>query len=377
MRVAVIAEFYPRHDDRVLGVWAHRQALASAAAGAEVSVFVLHRIVPPRRELGRLWALARQPSFAQLDGLEVRYLRYVSPPRGRWYANWGRFAMPALRRALEQAGKFDVIHVHNAVPGGDAVLRCELGLPVVVSVHGGDVLWTPTHVPGGREAVDRVLSSASLTIANSAGIERLARAHGARRSRVVHLGADVPAVLPERSPTPLIATVGHLVARKRHADVLEALARLPGVRYLVIGDGPERGALESLARRLGIAERVEFAGALEPAAAAARGGAAWCFVMPSTEEAFGVAYIEAMAAAIPAIGCDGEPGPAEIAAAGGGIELVPPRSPAILAALLRRLLSDGDARRALGARGREVVLREFTWERCGEQTLAAYGEALR
>jgi glycosyltransferase involved in cell wall biosynthesis len=99
--------------------------------------------------------------------------------------------------------------------------------------------------------------------------------------------------------------------------------------------------------------------------------------MPSTEEAFGVAYVEAMAAAIPAIGCDGEPGPAEIAAAGGGIELVPPRSPAILAERLRAMLSDGDARRALGASGRETVLREFTWDRCGAQTLAAYEEALR
>jgi len=377
MRVAVIAEFYPRRDEPVLGVWAHRQALATAAAGAEVSVFVLHRLVPPRRELGRLWALARQPSSARLDGLEVRYVRYVSPPRGRWYATWGRFAMPALRRALQAAGKFDVIHAHNAVPTGDAVLRCGLEVPVVVSVHGGDVLWTPTHVPGGRGAVERVLSSARLVLANSSGIERLAQAHGAGESRVVHLGTDVPAVVPERSPTPLIATVAHLVARKRHADVLEALALLPGVRYLVIGDGPQRSVLESLSRRLGVSDRVEFAGQLEPAAAAARVGAAWCFVLPSTEEAFGVVYIEAMAAGVPAIGCDGEPGPSEIVAAGGGIELVPPRSPAILAEHLRRLLSDGDARRALGARGRETVLREFTWRSCGEHTLAAYEEALR
>jgi teichuronic acid biosynthesis glycosyltransferase TuaC len=377
MRVAVVAEFYPRRHDGVLGVWAHRQALAAAAAGAEVSVFVLHRLVPPRRDLRGLWALARQPGFARLDGLEVRYVRYLSPPRGRWYARWGAFAAPALRRALRAAGPFDVIHAHNGVPTADAVMRCDLRSPLVVSVHGGDVLWTPSHIPGGREAVERVLSSARLVLANSHGIERLARLHGARKSRVVHLGTDLPARVPQRAPAPLIATVGHLVARKRHADVIEALALLPGVRYLVIGDGPQRRALESLAREAGVADRVEFAGQLEPAAAAAALGAAWCFVMPSTEEAFGVAYIEAMAAGIPAVGCDGEPGPAEIAAAGGGIELVPPRSPAILAERLRRLLSDGDARRALGARARETVAREFTWERCGEQTVAAYEEALR
>ena len=46
--------------------------------------------------------------------------------------------------------------------------------------------------------------------------------------------------------------------------------------------------------------------------------------MPSTEEAFGVAYVEAMAGGVPAIGCRGEPGPEEIAAAGDGLVLVPP-----------------------------------------------------
>ena len=53
MRVAVVAEFYPRADDPVLGVWAHRQALAARDAGADVRVLVLHRLVPPPRECGR------------------------------------------------------------------------------------------------------------------------------------------------------------------------------------------------------------------------------------------------------------------------------------------------------------------------------------
>ena len=101
-------------------------------------------------------------------------------------------------------------------------------------------------------------------------------------------------------------------------------------------------------------------------------------MLPSTDEAFGVAYVEAMAAGVPAIGCRGEDGPEEIAAAGGGIELVAPRDPAALASSLDALLSDparagADAR----ARARETVLRSFTWERCGRQTVAAYEEVLR
>ena len=103
---------------------------------------------------------------------------------------------------------------------------------------------------------------------------------------------------------------------------------------------------------------------------------AWRFVLPSTEEAFGVAYIEAMAAGIPAIGCAGEPGPAEIAAAGGGIVLVPPRDPPALAGAINELLCDRAKLAELGHLARETVERSFTWERCGAQTLAAYSDVI-
>lgn len=67
MKVLVVSEFYPRADDPVLGVWAHRQAQAAIAAGAELRVLVLHRIVPPRatpmlRRLPEAAKLARHPT---------------------------------------------------------------------------------------------------------------------------------------------------------------------------------------------------------------------------------------------------------------------------------------------------------------------------
>jgi teichuronic acid biosynthesis glycosyltransferase TuaC len=380
MRVAVVAEFYPRAYDPVLGIWAHRQAVAAAQAGAELTVFVLHRVVPPAsafnaRELRRRLA---QPRRVTLGGIDVHYVRYVSPPRSRSYAQWGRWVAPALRWAIKRAGgHFELIHAHNAVPAGDAALRAGLDVPLVVSVHGGDVLWTVDRVPGGRAALTRVLGTASLTLANSAGIADRARALGAGRTEVVHLGTDIPPVTPPRAAAPTLVTVAHLVARKRHADVLRALAQLPAeVRYLIIGDGPERRALQALAGDLGVQQRVEFAGQLEPEAALARARTAWLFVMPSTQEAFGVGYIEAMAAGIPAIGAAGEPGPADIAAAGpGGIELVPAEHPDELARRLADLLADPERLAALGAQARATVEQHFSWQRCGEQTMAAYRTA--
>ena len=374
MRVAVVAEYYPRERDPVLGVWAHRQALATQAAGADVVAFVLHRV--GGRQSGTLRAQLQQPRRATLDGLEVRYVRYAAPPRPLAYAWWGALAAPGLRRAMRAEGRFDLVHAHNAVPAGEAARSSSKTTPLVVSVHGGDVLWTASRVPRGAEAVGRAYRAAALVLANSAGIEQLARAHGAERTRVVHLGADIPARGGPRSEQPLIASVGHLVARKGHADVLRALVHVPGARYLIVGDGPERDRLVALAGSLGLTARVEFAGALVPAQALARSRAAWVFVMPSTAEAFGVAYVEAMAAGIPAIGCVGEPGPAEIAAAGGGILLVPPGDPDALAAAINGLLADGARLTELGDAARATVERSFTWARCGEQTLEAYESVL-
>jgi teichuronic acid biosynthesis glycosyltransferase TuaC len=399
VKVAVVAEFYPSRRDPVLGVWAHRQALAARDQGAEVRVLVLHRLVPPRAALHQgpdalaheLRARIGEPRHQTLDGLEVSYVSYISPPRPRAYAAWGAWAAPTLGLALRRLRRrfaFELVHAHNAVPAGEAVRRARIDVPLVVSVHGGDVLYTAAPPPlgsaAGAQAVTRGLGAARLTLANSQGIAELCAAHGADEVRVVHLGADLPdAPRPARreGAPPTLVTVGHLIARKRHADVLRALAvlgrRHPTLRYEIVGDGPERVALEGLAARLGVSDRVDMRGQLSPSEAVARARRGTLFVMPSTEEAFGVAYIEAMAGGVPAIGCRGEPGPEEIAAAGDGFVLVPPGDIERLTQRIDELLSDPHRLREAGDRARACVGANFTWERCGRQTLAAYEHALR
>jgi teichuronic acid biosynthesis glycosyltransferase TuaC len=399
VKVVVVAEFYPSRRDPVLGIWAHRQAVAARDAGADVRVLVLHRLVPPRASLAagparaasELASRVREPRTQIRDGLTVTYLPYVSPPRDRSYASWGSWAVPAVALALRRLRRsfpFEVVHVHNAVPAGDAVRRVLRGrrsphVPLVVSVHGGDVLYTAARGAAGAEAVARTLRAGRLVLANSQGIAELAGAHGAEETRVVHLGAEIPATIrpQRRDGPPTLVTVGHLIARKRNGDVLRALAvlepRHPTLRYAIIGEGPERVSLEGLAVRLGVAERVEFHGQLAPSEAIEQARRCTLFVMPSTEEAFGVAYVEAMAGGVPAIGCRGEPGPEEIAAAGDGLVLVPPGDIERLTQRIDELLSDPQRLREAGQRARATVAAHFTWERCGRQTLSAYEHALR
>ena len=328
MRVAVVAEYYPRRHDPVLGVWAHRQALAARDAGAEVSVFVLHRLVPPRRDFGQRHR-ARAPSRPRSPstGCTVHYVRYISPPRAARLRALGRVGGSGACAGARAGRPFDVVHAHNAVPAGDAVLRAKTGLPLVTSLHGGDVLWTTSRVPGGRAAVERVLAGSRLVLANSAGVERLAREHGAHDARVVHLGTDLP-------PRGESAEPGHGAGaadrdgrasrraqaprRRARGDGVTAGRSLPRDRRRPGAAGARAAAPRRSASRIASSSPVSC----DPQEALRGRATAWCFVMVSTEEAFGVAYIEAMAAGIPAIGCAGEPGPEEIAAAGGGIELV-------------------------------------------------------
>ncbi len=126
MRVAIVAEYYPRAADPVLGVWAHRQALAARDAGADVRVLVLHRPLPSKAALrsrspAALVEPLRQPLRAELDGIEVRYVPFAAPARPRSYGNWGRWAAPSLRFALRRLRRefpFDLVHAHYAAPAG-------------------------------------------------------------------------------------------------------------------------------------------------------------------------------------------------------------------------------------------------------------------
>ena len=367
MRVLVVAEFYPRREDPVLGVWAHRQAIAARDAGADVRVVVLQRVVPAKadvssgaglRSLGRK---LRQPREDVLDGIPIRYVKFASPPRGMSYGTWGAWAAPALKRAL-RGEAFDLVHAHNAVPAGEAARRAGIRTPLVVSVHGGDVFFTDRRWP---EPVRRGLSAASLVLANSTGTGELARKAGAGNVRVVRLGTDIPGEVV-RGDGRTVVTVGHLVARKRHEDVIRALP--PGARYEIVGDGPERERLQALARESG--NEVVFHGQLPHEQALQVARRCDVFAMPSTDEAFGVAYVEAMAGGLPAIGRAGEPGPEEIASLGGGMLMTDGGD---LRATIERALEERDV---LGDRARHTVGEHFTWERCGRETVRAYEDVL-
>ncbi len=303
------------------------------------------------------------------------------------YGSWGYWMAPGLGRALDALHgewPFDVLHAHNLAPAGHAAarwVRRRRASAFVVSAHGPDMIHVAENSSVGRRACRAAMASADLVMANSRWAARRCEQIAGRSLpvRVVHLGADIPAVLAPSNGHVRIVTVAHLVQRKRHEVVLRALARIAPERrpeYLVIGDGPCREPLERLAAELGVADRVRFLGQLDNPKAVARAAACDLFVMPGVEEPFGVAFVEAMAAGLPAIGSRGEGGPEDIAAAGPGMVLVEPGDAGGLAAEIERLTGDRAELARLGEAARETVAANFTWERCGVETVAAYQAAL-
>jgi teichuronic acid biosynthesis glycosyltransferase TuaC len=404
VRVAVVAEWYPSRADPVHGIWAHRQAVAAQAQGTEVRVLALRRPVPPialARRLLRLppdlpalrrWgAEVRQVlQPATLDGIEVQPVPWLGPPRPISYGSWGYWMAPPLRHALDRLHRswpFDVLHAHCLAPTGHAALRWiarqpEVGRPAfVVSAHGPDMIHVPERSSVGRRACIAALHGADMVLANSTWARRRCEELAGRSlsASVVHLGATPIEASPNHDGDLKLVTVGHLQARKRHDVVLRALARLAPhchLQYLVIGDGERREPLAHLAGELGIGDRVHFFGQLPNEQATGIVAGCDLFVMPGVEEPFGVAFVEAMAAGVPAIGGRGEGGPEDIAATGEGMLLVAPGNVDELAAELERLFADRGELRRLGEAARATATANFTWERCGERTVAAYRDAL-
>jgi glycosyltransferase involved in cell wall biosynthesis len=322
-----------------------------------------------------------------LDGLSVTPVAWLGPPRPISYGTWGYWMAPPLARALDRLYAewgFDVVHAHNLAPAGHATarwVRGRSGPAFVVSAHGPDMIHVPENSSIGHRACVAAMSAADVVIANSAWAARRCEEIAGRPVpvRVVHLGADLSPTAYAWNGTVRLVTVAHLVARKRHEVVLRAIALLDPARrpeYLVIGDGPRQEELQRLAVQLGVADRVRFLGQLPNPEAVARAAACDLFVMPGVEEPFGVAFVEAMAAGLPAIGSRGEGGPEDIAAAGEGMLLVEPGDAAGLASVIDRLSADRDELRRLGAAARDTVAAHFTWERSGSETVAAYRAAL-
>ena len=172
----------------------------------------------------------------------------------------------------------------------------------------------------------------------------------------------------EKDPTHMMQ-VGNLIPRKKTDMTIRAAAMLKAqtgkIRVTVIGSGPERENLETLADSLGLERNIMFLGQLSNQEVQERMAEATYFVMPSVREGFGIVYLEAMAAGCIVIGTEGE-GIADTITHGQNGFLVPADDAESIVRVIRSCMEDPQRAAVVAENGRMTAL-ALTWPHNAKQ----------
>ena len=315
-------------------------SLFPSAARARHGIFVETRLRHLVRDCGidsRViapvpWFPSRSPRFGPYalfaatprrdvrEGLPVSYPRYFMLPRWGvpFQPNSMAWAATGDIRALSTSGwRPDVIDAHYFYPDGVAasIVAERLGVPFVVTARGTDINVL-ARMPGPARRILDTARRAAAVMAVSSGLKEAMVALGVDAGKITVLrnGVDIDLFRPEDrraakenlglSGSPMVAMVGNLVPEKDHALAMRALARLPGCHLAIVGDGPERPALQSLAKQLAIADRVTFLDNMAQSRLRGLYSAADATVLTSTREGWPNVVLESMACGTPVVSVD-------------------------------------------------------------------------
>jgi glycosyltransferase involved in cell wall biosynthesis len=339
------------------------------------------------------------PSRVEMgDGVTVEHVDAGPPsevPKDALWSGMPEFAL-RLRRALARY-RPRVVHSHFWMSGWAARhAAASTGVPVVHTYHALGITkrreqGTRDTSPDDRLAVEEGLARRCERIVATSNEEifELVRM-GAVRSRLalVPCGVDLARFRPDgpaacRAPDRRrVLVVSRLVERKGIADVVRAVAALPGTELVVAGGpgverldaDPEARRLHALASHLGVADRVRLLGRVAPDGLPALYRSADAVVCAPWYEPFGLVALEAMACGVPVVAT----------AVGGLVDTVihgvtgvhvPPRRPEQLTDALGRLLDDRDHARRLGAAGAARAQARYGWPTIARETARVYESA--
>jgi glycosyltransferase involved in cell wall biosynthesis len=265
----------------------------------------------------------------------------------------------ALRRRV-RLHRFDLIHAHLYASQAAAALATLGGTPPLVMTEHSEGSWQSRRE---RRVARWFLTRAQQVIAVSPAIrDRLTSRMGLRPDRVnVIANVAGPLTVADRGLMPEIdaegtgmlraGVVGRLCPEKGHATFLEAVAAAglspARARFVIVGDGPLRPALERRARGLGVGDQVQFLGWRTNARAII--ASLDLLVVPSLTEGSPLVVAEALSAGVPVLASRVGDIPTRVSSGGNGV-LVAPGDATTLAAALRRLLLDSGRLTALRAR---------------------------
>ena len=373
LRVLTVTTLFPNQSLPTHGIFVENRLRRVSATGA----VKLHVVAPVpwfpfrAKAFGRYAAWARVPRLEERHGILVAHPRYLILPKiGMLLQPFCLYmAMLAAMRSLKRQGfDWDIIDAHYYYPDGvaAALLARHLNKPLTVTARGTDLNLVPRfRLPRAMILWAARRANASIAVCEALKGVLVKLGIPARRVHVLRNGVDLELFRPlDRARLrdelkldgPVLLSVGHLIERKGHHLVLEALTRLPTVTLLVVGDGPERKRLMATAVRLGIDGRVRFLGAVPHERLPEIYNVGDVLVLASSREGWANVLLEAMACgtAVAATRIWGTPEVVTDEAAG---LLLEERSSAAIVKGVRKLLASPPDR----ARTRAFAER-FSWD---------------
>jgi len=299
-------------------------------------------------------------------------------------------ALPLVRR-LVRTNRYKAIHVFFSLPTGALLPLAGIGQePVIVSLRGSDV---PGYDPHNItvQCMHRLLlpltrwiwRRADRLVAVCESLGRLAESTcPGLRYTVVPNGVDLdlfrPSAKAECAPQLGIApvrclAVARLVERKGLGDLIRAFALLPRGRFEleIVGEGPDAAALHRLTDALGLSGEIRFSGSLDRRAVAERYRAADLFTLPSSAEAFGNVFAEALASGLPIVGSRAG-GIPELVEHGVNGLLVNAGDAESLAQAIRYLADDPELRSQMRVRNRAKAEARLEWSQVTRRYISIY-----
>lgn len=386
IRILTFTTLYPNAAQPNHGIFVENR-LRHLMASGRVAARVLAPVpwFPSRhRVFGSYARYADVPAAETRHDLAIVHPRYLVVPKiGMSLTPLSLFAaaLPAARR-LAAAQDFDLIDAHYAYPDGVAavMLGHALGKPVVITARGTDVNLIPRHrVARGMIRWAASHAAAMITVADALKTSLIKLGVPADRITTLRNGVDLTLFRPQHRAAArhaygfegkTLLSVGHLIKRKGHHHVIEALGRLPAFTLAIAGEGPERGALEALAKQLGVASRVRFLGALPHEALPSFYTAADALVLASSREGWPNVLLEAMACGTPVIASNAWGNPEIVADPAAGV-LMEQISADGVAEAVYRLFAVPLARVATRA-----YAERFSWDATTEGQLQLFGDLL-
>lgn len=316
LRVLTLSTLFPDATRPNFGVFVERQTLGlSRLPGVELRVVAPIGVPPwPLSGHARYRAFASVPQREDWRGLDVRRPRFVNMP-----GTGGRFHASALVRRLKplladmrRDFAFDVIDAEFFFPDGPAAVALgkHFGVPVSIKARGADIhLWGQGATAG---QVRRAGQAADGMLAVSAAMKADMVALGMPEARITvhHTGVDAArfggvtraeAKAALGIAGPMVLSLGALVARKGHDIVIDAVAVLPGVTLLIVGEGGERARLEARIAALGLGDQARLLGAVAHEEMGRLLPAADVMALASASEGLANAWVEALACGVPIV----------------------------------------------------------------------------